>query len=301
MTVSGISSSSSSTAASSLTAAKTAISALLTSNGVLANLDSAGASKHPTRQQITSTLWTLLNTDGGDTLTKADVQKAVQTLLGGTGTSKADAIWSQISPYGLNKVTKTSFDKNSFLASSITSNMTGIQSAFATYTSSAAGIAEKSMTGVLTSNDVLQSLASQSSVHVPPTTNQVLSTLWALFDTSGAKTISQFDVQQAVLAEGGTDIGAKAIWSQLSPHGAPHINISQFVSSSFLTSVMTANSHTVQTDVAQIQLLSTGTSKSMLDQFSTSGGSVLNGAASGYNNSPIGSGRAYADYTNLFV
>ena len=122
-----------------------------------------------------------------------------------------------------------------------------------------------------------------------------------MFNTSGAKTITQADVKTAVLAENGKASDAEAIWKQLSPKGAPSMSISQFVSSPFITSVMTANKQTVQSVVSQAQLLNPGTSTSMLDKFSSSGSGVLSGAASGYNDSPIGSGQSYFNYLNLFI
>lgn len=297
--ISGVSSSSSGSGASNLTAAKSALGKLLILNGMQASLDSGTPSQKPTAQKVLSTLWSIFSNDS-KTLTKSAVQKAVTTTLGGT-LSDANAIWKEISPYGLNNINQTSFDRNSFITSTINANMSFIQKAYSTYTSSAAGIAENSMSKLLTSNDVIQALASGSSTYAPPTTNQMLSTLWALFDVSGAKTISQSDVKNAVLAEGGTISGANAIWAQLAPKGASSINVSQFITSPFLTAVMTANNQTVQSDVSKVQLINTGMSNSILDKFSSGGADILNGAATGYNNSPIGGPGGYTNYLNLFL
>jgi hypothetical protein len=296
--ISGILPPSSSGSASQLNAAQGALGALLTSNGMLANLDSTVTSGKPTYQQVLSTLWTMFDPSGGSTITKASVQQAVAAVGGPTST--ANAIWSQLSPFGVNSVSKTSFNTNSFLTSTVNANMSMIQKSFSTYTNSSAGMAENTMTTLITSNDVIQALSSQSSTYVPPSTNQMLSTLWALFDATGAKTISEASVKQGVLAEGGTASGAQAIWSQLAPGGGASINAAQFISSRFLTTAMTANTQKVQSVVSKVLLSNTGTSNSVLDKFSSGGADILNGAASGFGDSAVGSGR-YTNNLNLFV
>ena len=296
--VSGVSFSANNSA-TSIAAAQASLKKLLVLNGVQASLGADGSTAKPTATKVLSTLWTLFDANSDNKITKSDIQTAVENL--GGAKSDATALWSQISPYGLNNITKASFDKNSFLKSTVSANIATVQKAFTSYTSSPAGVAEKAMSNILLSNDVLQALASQSSTYVPPTTNQVLSTLWAMFNTTGAKTITQDDVKTAVIAENGKPGDALAIWKQLSPKGAPSLSISQFISSPFLTSVMTANKQTVQSVVSQVQLANAGTSASMLDKFSSSGASMLSGAASGYNDSPIGSGQSNFNYLNLFI
>jgi len=294
--ISGVSSSSGSSvsSASQLPAAQSAITTLLTSSGMLENLDTAGPSgKAPTSQQVLSALQALINPNNSNTVTKADVTQAV-TSLGGSA-SDATAIWSQLSPYGLNNISKTSVESNQFLASGVNSNISAIQTSLSKYASSPAGIAGNTMTQLLTSNDVVSALSSESSTYVPPTTNQMVSTLFALFDVNGSKTISESGVKTAVLQEGGTANDAKDLWSQLSPTGAPSISAAQLVNSAFVNSALTANTQVVQSDVAKYQLANTGTSNSVLDMFSSSGADVLGGAASGYNDSPVGNGGASTD------
>jgi hypothetical protein len=302
MSISGISSYSppSANAASQLQAALNAMGGLLTSNGMLDSLSKTVAPPaKPSARQILSTLWTLFNPNNNNTLTKSDVQQAITTL--GGSAAAASAIWAEISPFGINQVSKTSFDSNRFLAASINADLPAVQKAFASFSNSPVGQADKAMTLLLTSNDVVSALSTQSSTYVPPTANQMFSTLWALFDVNGIKTVSQSDVQKAVIAEGGTVSDANALWKQLAPTGAGSIGATQFISSKFVQGAIVANTAAVDATVSRVQLNSAGTSNSVLDMFSSGSANILTGAATGFNNSPVGGPGGYTNLLNLFV
>ena len=117
----------------------------------------------------------------------------------------------------------------------------------------AVAAANKTLNLLLKSSDVTQALSTQSSHYLPATSGQVLSTLWALFNTSGSHTINKATVQQGVLAEGGTPGAANALWAQLDPNGNSSISAEAFVTNKYLTQAVTANLKTVQTAVATIQ------------------------------------------------
>jgi len=245
-----------------------------------------------------STLMSLINPDGSQTISKSGVQAAV-TELGGS-TAQGSALWSQLSPYGLNKISASSVQSSNFMVSAVSSNMATVKQSFATYNSSVAGIAGSTISMLLTSNDVIGGLSAESSTYVPPTADQMASEVWALFDVNGTKAISESDVKTAVVAEGGTVSEAEDLWKQLSPTGAGAVSASQFVEGSFVTSSLTANAVAVQTSVGKYQLANTGTSSSVLDEFSSAGADALAGAASGYNDSPVGGG-GYTNDLNLFA
>jgi hypothetical protein len=304
-TVSGTSSASTSastgSSAATLATAQSIVKSMITSQGFFATLQNTladSSSKTPTAQQVLSTLMSLINPSGAKTISKSGVQAAV-TELGGS-TAQANALWSQLSPYGLNKISASSVEGSNFIVSAVSSNMTTVEKSYATYNSSVAGIAGKTMSMLLTSNDVIGGLSAESSTYVPPTADQMASEVWALFDVNGTKSISESDVKTAVVAEGGTVAEAEDLWKQLSPSGAGAVGASQFVEGSFVTSSLTANAVAVQTAVGKYQLANTGTSGSVLDQFSSNGADVLDGAASGYNDSPVGGG-GYSNDLNLFA
>lgn len=251
--VSGISSSSTSGSASSkLSAAKSALGALLTSNNMLGNLGTSGSStKTPTATQVLSELLSLINPDNARTVTKSDVQKAV-TSLGGSA-SAASAIWSQLAPSGSNNISAAGLKNNTFLISTIHADMPKIQTSFSAYAGSSVGIAGNTLTQLLTSSDVTQALSTQASIYQPTTTNRVYSTLWALFDVKGTHTINQKDVQQAVLAEGGKPGQANALWAQLDPSGKGSISAVAFITNKYLAQALPANLPAVQASVKTIQ------------------------------------------------
>lgn len=273
--VSGVSSSSSTSGStgSQLSAAKSALGALLTSNAMLGSLDTSGSStKTPTATQVLSVLLSLINPDNARTVTKSDVQQAV-TSLGGSA-STASAIWSQIAPPGSNNISAAGLKNNTFLISTINADMPKIQTSFSAYASSSLGIAGNTMTQLLTSNDVTQALSTQSSTYLPPTTDQVFSTLWALFDVNGANTINEKDVQQAVLAEGGKPSQANALWAQLDPSGNGSISATAFITNKYLSQALPANLPAVQASVKTIQQQAgPGTSTDLLGSFLSEGGS----------------------------
>jgi len=240
----------------------------------------------------------LINPDGSKTITKSDVQSAV-TELGGA-TTDANALWSQLSPFGLNNINANSVQSSNFIVAAVNSNMAALKQSFATYNSSAVGIAGNTMSMLITSNDVVGALSAESSTYVPPTGSQMASDVWALFDVNGTKAISESDVKTAVVAEGGTVSEAEDLWKQLSPSGAGNVSATQFVEGSFVTSALTANAKAVQSAVSKYQLANTGTSSSVLDQFSSAGADALAGAAAGYNDSPVGGG-GYTNDLNLFA
>ena len=149
--------------------------------------------------------------------------------------------------------------------------------------------ANKTLAMLIQSKDMTQALSSQSSKYLPATTKQVLSTLWAMFDTKSGKatTISKQDVQAAVLAEGGKPSDASALWAQMDPTGKPTMNAADFAFNKYLTQQIPAQLTTLQTAIAKIQQQQGPASGStVLDGFITVGGSgsiisnIGNGSAS---------------------
>ena len=149
--------------------------------------------------------------------------------------------------------------------------------------------ANKTLTMLIQSKDMTQALSSQSSKYLPATAKQVLSTLWAMFDTKGGKatTISKQDVQAAVLAEGGKPSDASALWAQMDPTGKATLNAGDFAFNKYLTQQIPTQLKAIQDAVTQIQQQQGPASGStVLDGFITVGGSgstisyVGNGSAS---------------------
>jgi hypothetical protein len=150
-------------------------------------------------------------------------------------------------------------------------------------------VADKDVNLLLQSNDVLQSLASRSSSYLPPTSAQVLSTLWALLNPNSSTSITESDVEKAIVSEGGKTSEADALWAQIDPNGASAIHAQDFAFNQYLTQAVSANLASLQTSVAQIQQQQGPVdSGSILGAFSALGGS-----------SDVGSGIGI--FINVFV
>jgi hypothetical protein len=149
--------------------------------------------------------------------------------------------------------------------------------------------ADKVVNLLLHSEAVLQSLASQSSFYLPPQLSQVLSTLWALFNTRSSLTISESDIQKAIVAEGGKASEAVALWAQLDPKGESEVRALDFAFNPYLIDVVSAELPSLQTAVTEIQQKQgPDSSDNFLGAFSAFGGA-----------SDVGSGIGI--FINVFV
>ncbi|MBU6475845.1 MAG: hypothetical protein KGL10_03330 [Alphaproteobacteria bacterium] len=182
----------------------------------------------------------------------------------------------------------------------VSSTSSATTTATGTTTPSPTATADKAVKLLMAGNDVVQSLSTQSTRWTPPTSAQVFSTLWALFNVNSTKIITQSDVQSGVNAEGGTIAEANALWKQLDPNNNGAVSATQFVNSPYLAAQVQANLSAVQTTVAKVQLDNPGTSNTVLDAFSSGGADILSGAAHGYNGNAVGTGNNF-NYFNLFV
>jgi hypothetical protein len=137
-------------------------------------------------------------------------------------------------------------------------------------------VADKALKLLLQSPDMLSSLASQSSIYLPPTNKQILSTLWGMINTSGSRIITQSDLQQLIISEGGKISDARALWAQLNPNGksTSTIDAQNFAFNQYLTKTISSNLASVQASVKQTQLQQgPSTSSSLLGLFIALGGS----------------------------
>jgi len=142
---------------------------------------------------------------------------------------------------------------------------------------------------LLQSSDLLQSLASQSSFYLPPTITQVLSTLWGMFNTTGSNTITEKDVEKAILSEGGKASDAHALWVQLDPKGNSEVHAVDFATNSYLLNGISSNLASVQAAVTPIQQQQgPDPSGTLVSAFMAFGG-----------NSDVGSG--LGNFINVFV
>lgn len=113
--------------------------------------------------------------------------------------------------------------------------------------------ADKDVNLLLQSSDVQQALASQTSSYLPAKVSQVLSTLWALFNTSGASAISEKDVEKALVSEGGKTSDAHALWVQLDPKGDSTIHAADFAFNEYLAQAIGSDLASLQTSITQLQ------------------------------------------------
>ncbi|HTS39719.1 MAG TPA: hypothetical protein VMH84_04160 [Xanthobacteraceae bacterium] len=149
--------------------------------------------------------------------------------------------------------------------------------------------ADKDLSLLLQSSDLLQSLASQSSFYLPPTITQVLSTLWGMFNTTGSNTITEKDVEKAILSEGGKASDAHALWVQLDPKGNSEVHAVDFATNSYLLNGISSNLASVQAAVTPIQQQQgPDPSGTLVSAFMAFGG-----------NSDVGSG--LGNFINVFV
>ena len=156
------------------------------------------------------------------------------------------------------------------------SSKTTATPASTTPVSPAVKAANKTLSMLIQSKDMTQALSTQSSSYLPPTTKQILSTLWAMFDTKGGKatSISKQDVQAAVLAEGGKPSDANALWAQMDTSGKATLNAGDFAFNKYLTQAIPTQLAAVQAAVKTIQQQQGPASGStVLDGFITVGGS----------------------------
>ncbi len=280
------------------TASKT-IKTLLTSDNMTNMLAMQSTTDAPpTAQQTASTLWTVINPNDNQTITLADVAKAV-TSAGGK-TRDAYALWTQINPGAASTMTEKQFTNSVFLKDSVGQNLVTVKKNVADVLATNPFTAEKTVQMLMNSTSVLQALASQSTRWTPPTAAQVFSTLWAVFNVNGTKTISKSDVLAGVNAEGGTPQQAEALWAKLDPNNNGAVGATQFVNNGFLADAIQVSLAKTQTNVGNAQLINSGQSNTVLDAFAKGGTDVLSQAATGYGNSAIGTGNN-TNYLNLFV
>jgi hypothetical protein len=154
-------------------------------------------------------------------------------------------------------------------------SVSGISSSATTPANPVLTRANKALKMLLTSTDVVQALASQSSVYVPPTSKQIMSVLWAMFDVKSISYITKDDVAKAVTAEGGKPSDATALWSQMDPKNKGFINAGDFITNSYLLDQVPPITPKLLESVKNVQQIFTGKSGSILDAFSNPNADVL--------------------------
>jgi hypothetical protein len=153
--------------------------------------------------------------------------------------------------------------------------------------------ADKVLNMLLQTTDMQQSLASHSQRYLPVTTNLVLSTLWGGINVSSSRTISEKDLQNIVVAEGGKASDVHALWLALNPPGsngktATTMDAATFAFNTYLTQAISAKLKSIQDAVTEIhQTQGPSATTSLLCTFDTFGG----------NSDIIGSGI----FINVFV
>lgn len=159
--------------------------------------------------------------------------------------------------------------------------------------------ANKMLKTMLTSTDMIQALATQSSIYVPPNSKQILSTLWAMFDPNNTSTITKDSVQQAVIAEGGLPSDANALWSQMDPTHKGFLNAGDFITNNYLLQHIPPNTPAMLTSVKNVQQMNTGKSNTILDAFSNPNADVLSMSFNG--SSPVGGPGSDYQKINIFA
>jgi hypothetical protein len=158
-------------------------------------------------------------------------------------------------------------------------------------TSSPTAAADKTLKMLLQSSDLLQAIAAHSQTYLPPTVNLVLSTLWGGINVNSSRTISEKDLQNFVVSEGGKASDTHALWLQLNPPDsngktASTMNAADFAFNTYLTQGISSNLKSILTSVKDIQQKQgPSTSTSLFSTLDALGGS------------PVGSGI----FINVFV
>ncbi len=280
------------------TASKTA-KMLLTGNNMTTMLAMQTSPGTPPDATLTaSTLWSVLNPGNAPTITLSNVQTAVKNA-GGT-VSDAYALWTQINPGAAQTMTERQFNNSPYVKNSINANLVTVQKNVANMLAQNPFTAVKTVQMLMNSTTVIQALATQSTRWTPPNASQVFSTLWGLFNVNSTKVITKSDVEAGVNAVGGTPSQADALWAKLDPNNTGSVGAIQFVNNSYLNDAIQVNLAKTQSNVANAQLINSGTSNTVLDSFSKGGTDILSNAATGYGSSPIGTGNN-TNYLNLFV
>jgi hypothetical protein len=130
--------------------------------------------------------------------------------------------------------------------------------------------ADKALNGLLHDSALLQSLSDQTLKYIPPTTGQVISTLWALTNVNSTDSISKLDLQKAVHNAGGSVGESEALWEYLNPENTQTISAKQFIGASYLNAATTANlnAETDAVELKRIQATTVGSVSNILNIYS---------------------------------
>jgi hypothetical protein len=100
--------------------------------------------------------------------------------------------------------------------------------------------ADRALNLLMKDTGLLETLAGNSSIYVPPGFSQVLSLLWGVMNQDGNSSISKRDIEHAVRLEGGSTSDADALYGQLNtkdPNGtnlASDVKAGDFASNAYL-------------------------------------------------------------------
>ncbi len=169
-----------------------------------------------------------------------------------------------------------------------------VTSAYASLSYLVSGIADpveaKSVSGantalsfLINTPDYVDSLVAHSSVYLPPTSVQVMSTLWGLLNAvDGTTELTRTILERAVVTQGGSYSSATHLWEQLELETQSSLSPKDFIQNSYLMEAMPLVFDSIQESVEdtriQNAILSGGTTTGTLFDFytgSSGSGSLL--------------------------
>lgn len=105
--------------------------------------------------------------------------------------------------------------------------------------------ADKILDRIMHKEELLTTLADQSSTYVPPNKTGIMSVLWAAFNPDAGSFLSKSSVEKAVLSSGGSSMEFDAIWRQINPSDKGSVSVGDFSDNPYLTQAVISNIDTI--------------------------------------------------------
>lgn len=107
---------------------------------------------------------------------------------------------------------------------------------------------------LIKTTDYVDSLVAHSSRYLPPTSLQVMSTLWGLLNMEGSTELTKPILEHAVVTQGGSYASANHLWEQLKLDNKSTLSPKEFVNNAYLLKAMPLVFDSVKTAVEDTRL-----------------------------------------------
>ena len=111
--------------------------------------------------------------------------------------------------------------------------------------------ADKALTSILKSPDILEFLTSHSFSQLPPSGGMIMSALWALLNTKGVRELRRSDIEKAVQPFGIRAYAAGAFWTRLDPNNKGKVNAKDFTQNEYLNNSIASMLKSIRASVEE--------------------------------------------------